>query len=119
MPEDTCAPRIASLSEQAKALESRASELAAQRRRRAARARQRPPTSTRYAATLRAALKDSTPTRIKAVLQTMIDEIRVDARDHIEPTFRVPAVRIDYGYMDETARRANRVLMAAAALDLA
>ncbi len=30
MPEDTCAPRIASLSEQAKALERRASELAAQ-----------------------------------------------------------------------------------------
>ncbi len=30
----------------------------------------------------------------------MIDGIRVDARDHIEPTFRVPAVRIDYGYME-------------------
>src|SRR6202034_3909513 len=30
MPEDTCAPRIASLSEQAKALERRASELATQ-----------------------------------------------------------------------------------------
>jgi hypothetical protein len=29
MPEDTCAPRIASLSEQAKALETRTSELAA------------------------------------------------------------------------------------------
>lgn len=30
----------------------------------------------------------------------MIDGIREDARDHIEPTFRVPAVRIDYGYME-------------------
>jgi hypothetical protein len=51
---------------------------------------------------LRAALNDSTPTRVKGVLQTMIDTIRVDARDHIEPTFRVPAVRIDYGYMEPT-----------------
>jgi hypothetical protein len=32
----------------------------------------------------------------------MIDTIRVDARDQIEPTFRVPAVRIDYGYMKPT-----------------
>jgi hypothetical protein len=51
---------------------------------------------------LRAALNDSDPKRVKAVLQAMIDGIRVDARDHIEPTFRVPAVRIDYGYMEPT-----------------
>ena len=50
--------------------------------------------------TLRVALRDSTPARAKAVLQAMIDGIRVDARDQIEPTFRVPAVRIDYGYME-------------------
>ena len=30
----------------------------------------------------------------------MIDGIRVDARDQIEPTFRVPAVRVDYDYME-------------------
>jgi hypothetical protein len=30
----------------------------------------------------------------------MIDGIRVDARDQIEPTFRVPAVRIEPGYME-------------------
>jgi hypothetical protein len=30
----------------------------------------------------------------------MIDGIRVDARDHIEPTFRAPAVRIDCDYME-------------------
>jgi hypothetical protein len=47
--------------------------------------------------TLRAALRDSTPERVKTVLQAMIDGIRVDAREHTEPTFRVPAVRIDYG----------------------
>jgi hypothetical protein len=43
-----------------------------------------------------------------AVLQAMIDGIRVDARDHIEPTFRVPAVRIDYGYMEPADLKSNR-----------
>jgi hypothetical protein len=57
---------------------------------------------------LRAALNDSTPRRVKGVLQTMIDGIRVDARDHIEPTFRVPAVRIDYGYMEPIDLKSNR-----------
>jgi hypothetical protein len=38
----------------------------------------------------------------------MIDAIRVGARDHIEPTFRVPAVRIDYGYMEPTDLKSNR-----------
>jgi hypothetical protein len=69
--------------------------------------------------TLQAALRDSTPTRTKAVLQAMIDGIRVDARDHIEPTFRIPAVRIDHGDMGETARRANHALVAAPAVVLA
>ena len=36
------------------------------------------------------------------MLQNLIENIRVDARDHIEPTFRVPAVRVDYGYMEPT-----------------
>jgi hypothetical protein len=36
------------------------------------------------------------------VLQSLIETIRVDARDHIEPTFRVPAVRVDYDYMEPT-----------------
>jgi hypothetical protein len=39
------------------------------------------------------------PKRVKGVLQAMIDGIRVDARDRIEPTFRVPAVRIESGFM--------------------
>jgi hypothetical protein len=30
----------------------------------------------------------------------MIDGIRVDARDQIEPTFRVPAVRIESDFME-------------------
>ncbi len=34
------------------------------------------------------------------MLHSLIETIRVDARDHIEPTFRVPAVRVDYDYME-------------------
>jgi hypothetical protein len=38
----------------------------------------------------------------------MIDGIRVDARDQIDPTFRVPAVRIESGFMEPTEVNANR-----------
>lgn len=101
MPEDTCAPRIAALNDQAKALETHASELAAhQDDEQPERATAAELDTLRDA--LRSALKDTTPTRAKTVLHIMIDEIRVDARDHIEPTFRVPAVRVDYGYMEPT-----------------
>jgi len=106
MPEDTCAPRIASLSEQVKSLENRAAELAARQ----------DDEHLEHATTadldalrsnLRAALNDSTPARVKGVLQTMIDGIRVDARDQIEPAFRVPAVRIESGYMEPARLNAN------------
>ena len=99
MPEDTCAPRITSLNEQAKALERRASELAAHHD-------TEQPERTNAAeldtlrSTLRTALNNGTPKHTKTVLHAMIDGIRVDARDHIEPTFRVPAVRIDRAYME-------------------
>jgi hypothetical protein len=33
---------------------------------------------------------------------------RVLARDTIEPTFRVPAVRVDCGYMERTEDNAHR-----------
>jgi hypothetical protein len=48
---------------------------------------------------LHAALIDSNPKRVKGY-QAMIDGIRVDARDQIEPTFCVPTVRIESGYME-------------------
>jgi hypothetical protein len=57
-----------------------------------------------------------TPARVKAVLQTMIDGIRVDARDQIEPTFRVPAVRIDYGLHGASRARTGDLLHAMQAL---
>jgi site-specific DNA recombinase len=99
MPEDTCAPRIASLSEQAKALETRASELASLKDDEQPE-RTTPVELDSLRNKLRAALNDSTPARAKTTLQAMIDGIRVHARDNIEPTFRVPAVRIDCGYME-------------------
>lgn len=98
MPEETCAPRIAALAEEAKALEARASELAHQDDEQPERASSSDLDALRHS--LRAALKDSTPTRAKTTLQAMIDGIRVHARDNIEPTFRIPAVRVDYGYME-------------------
>ena len=36
--------------------------------------------------------------------------------DQIDPTFRIPAVRVDYGYMGETWQRANQALMVAPAV---
>jgi len=59
---------------------------------------------------LRAALNDSTPARAKTTLQTMIHGIQVHARDNIEPTFRIPAVRIDYGYMEQGGVLSNPAL---------
>ena len=100
MPEDTCAPRIASLSEQAKALERRASELAAQQDDDEHPERVSAADLDALRGDLHAMLNDSDPKRVKGVLQAMIDGIRVDARDQIEPTFRVPAVRIESGYME-------------------
>jgi hypothetical protein len=98
MPEDTCAPRIATLSNEAKALEARASELSTQDD------QEQPERATSddldaLRTDLRDALNSSTPTHVKTVLQTLIDGIHVHARDNIEPTFRIPAVRVDYGYM--------------------
>jgi hypothetical protein len=108
MPEDTCAPRLAALGEQAKALEGRAAELAA-----IAEDTEQPERITRadldaLRHELRAALEHSTPARAKTVLQAMIDGIRVDARDRIEPTFRVPAVREPCGSVDAGGLRLNR-----------
>jgi site-specific DNA recombinase len=99
MPEDTCALRIAALGEQTKALEARASELAtladSEPVQRISEAdldtiRQR----------VRAALDDGGPMRVKAILQELTDEIRIDGRDAIEPIFLVPAVRPPSGSVE-------------------
>ncbi len=109
MPEDTCAPRIAALGEQTKALEGRASELAtladSEPVQRISEAdldtiRQR----------VRAALDDGGPMRVKAILQELTDEIRIDGRDAIEPTFLVPAVRPPSGSMELSGVLSNQNL---------
>jgi hypothetical protein len=66
MPEDTCAPRIAVLGEEAKALQARASELGTQNDEQPERTT--PAKLETLRSTLRAALKDTTPTRAKTVL---------------------------------------------------
>lgn len=40
-----------------------------------------------------AALDDGGPMRVKTVLQELTEEVRMDARDAVEPTFSIPAVR--------------------------
>jgi hypothetical protein len=42
---------------------------------------------------VRAALDNGGPMRVKAILQELTEEVRIDARDAIEPTFLIPAVR--------------------------
>jgi hypothetical protein len=79
-----------------------AEELIVARARRVAAVTQRRAEWDSLRSTLRAALNESAPTDAKTALHTLIDQIRVDARDHIDPTFRIPAVRIDYGYMEPT-----------------
>jgi hypothetical protein len=51
---------------------------------------------------VRAALDDGGPMRVKAILQELTDEIRIDGRDAIELTFLVPAVRPPSGSMEPT-----------------
>jgi chromosome segregation ATPase len=99
MPEDACAPRLAKLTEQAKTLESNAADLAARE------ADETPQRSTAadiagLREQLRAAIQTAAPARLKLILQALTHEIRIDSRQSIEPTFQVPAVRIDDGYME-------------------
>lgn len=48
--------------------------------------------------------------RVKAILQELTDEIRIDGRDATEPTFLVPAVRPPSGSMEPTEVNANRMV---------
>ena len=75
MPEDTCAPRIANLSEQAKALERHASELAAQQDDDEHPERVSAADLAALRGDLHAMLNDSDPKRVKGVLRAMIDGI--------------------------------------------
>ena len=91
-PRTPARPRLAALSEQAKGLYARASELSVlDQAERPERVTDDDLRALRNA--LRAALHDGTARQIKTILQDLTEEVRVDARDAIEPTYLIPAVR--------------------------
>jgi hypothetical protein len=46
------------------------------------------------------ALDDGAPMRVEPILQELTEEVRIDARDVIEPTFLIPSVRPPSGTME-------------------
>ena len=91
MPESACAPRIGELTEQLRGLEARREEL------RAEEPDEREPLTDDDLALLqaevRAVIDGGDPSTRKALLQSMVDEIRVVSRAEIYPSFSLPAVR--------------------------
>ena len=91
MPESACAPRIGELSERLRGLQARQEELAAEE------PAEREPLSDEDLALLVSHVREvieggDAPTR-KALLQSLVDEIRVVSRAEIYPSFSLPAVR--------------------------
>ena len=91
MPESACGPRIKELSERLRGLQARQEELAAEE------PAERDPLSDEDLALLQAEVREviesgDPPTR-KALLQSLVDEIRVVSRAEIYPSFSLPAVR--------------------------
>ena len=95
MPENACAPRIAKLTQRLSELEARRTELAA------ADDDQLEPLSDDDLHLLQAhvteVIADGDPPARKALLQALIQEIRVVSRDEIYPFFNLPVVRPRYG----------------------
>jgi site-specific DNA recombinase len=91
MPESACAPRIGELSEKLRGLEARQEELAAEEP-----SEREPLTDEDLAllqAEVRAVVEGGDPPTRKALLQSLVDEIRVVSRAEIFPSFSLPAVR--------------------------
>ncbi len=91
MPESACGPRIKELSERLRGLQARQEELAAEE------PAERDPLSDEDLALLQAQVREvieggDQPTR-KALLQSLVEEIRVVSRAEIYPSFSLPAVR--------------------------
>jgi hypothetical protein len=91
MPESACAPRIGELSEKLRGLEARREELAAEE------PAEREPLTDEDLALLQAQVREvieggDSPTR-KALLQSLVDEVRVVSRAEIYPSFSLPTVR--------------------------
>jgi site-specific DNA recombinase len=95
MPEQACAPRIANLTKRLSELQARRDELAADS------ADTPEPLSEDDLHALQAhvaqVIADGDPSARKALLQALVDEVRVQSRDEIYPFFTLPAVRPPYG----------------------
>ena len=91
MPESACAPRIGELTERLRGLQARQEELAAEE------PDEREPLTDDDLALLHAEVREvidgGDPTTRKALLASMVDEIRVVSRAEIYPSFSFPAVR--------------------------
>ena len=95
MPESACGPRIGELTERLRGLEARREEL------RAEEPAEREPLTDDDLALLQAQVREvieggDPPTR-KALLQSLVDEIRVVSRAEIYPSLSLPAVRPPFG----------------------
>ena len=95
MPEQACAPRIADLTKRLSELQARRDELAAD-------AGDTPEALNEddlraLQAHVARVIDDGEPAARKALLQALVDEIRVPSRDEIYPFFTLPTVRPPYG----------------------
>ena len=100
MPEQACAPRIADLTKRLSELQARRDELAAD-------AGDTPEALNEddlraLQAHVARVIDDGEPAARKALLQALVDEIRVASRDEIYPFFTLPTVRPPYGSVPPT-----------------
>lgn len=108
MPESACGPRIGELTERLRGLEARREELCAEE------PAEREALGDEDLALLQAEVREvigggDPPTR-KALLQSLVDEIRIVSRAEIYPSFSLPAVRPPQGSgVDDRIRTGDRL----------
>jgi hypothetical protein len=95
MPESACGPRIDELSGKLRGLEARRAELAAEEPE--GRERLSDEDLALLVAHVRDVIEGGDPPTRKALLQSLIEEIRVVSRSEIYPSFLLPAVRPPQG----------------------
>jgi site-specific DNA recombinase len=100
MPESSCAPRIAELSDKVRGLEARRQELDAERAEQPE--PQRDEDLLLLKAHVRKVIAQGDPPTRKALLQALVHEIRVVDRGEIHPVFVLPAVRPPSGSVPPT-----------------
>jgi site-specific DNA recombinase len=113
MPEEICGPRVKDLASQSTALRARR-ELLADEMDDAHLAAPSPDELAALRDRVAEALASSDPAPVKALLQALIHEIRVDSRQAIHPVFRVP---VGGGHQKDDAVRAPSRSVGAAGLE--